>query len=189
MYLFFDTETSGLPKNYKAPITDLDNWPRVIQLAWLTTEEDGTEIASHEYLIKPIGFVIPEEASKVHGITTEMAMMSGVSIITALKSITPDIINASTIIAHNIAFDEKVLGAEYLRLHLENVLTLKKRICTMLSSVNHCKIPGKYGNKWPTLDELHTTLFNESVVNAHNALADVRACTKCFFKLKQLYVL
>ena len=27
MYLIFDTETTGLPKNFKAPITDTDNWP------------------------------------------------------------------------------------------------------------------------------------------------------------------
>ena len=31
-YLFFDTETTGLPKNYNAPITDTDNWPRLVQL-------------------------------------------------------------------------------------------------------------------------------------------------------------
>jgi hypothetical protein len=35
MYLFFDTETTGLPSNYKAPATDLNNSPRLVQLAWL----------------------------------------------------------------------------------------------------------------------------------------------------------
>ena len=27
MIFFFDTETTGLPRNWKAPITDIDNWP------------------------------------------------------------------------------------------------------------------------------------------------------------------
>ncbi len=33
MYLFFDTETTGLPRNWHAPASDLANWPRLIQLA------------------------------------------------------------------------------------------------------------------------------------------------------------
>ncbi|HET7116363.1 MAG TPA: hypothetical protein VFI29_07720 [Hanamia sp.] len=32
MYLFFDTETTGLPKNWKAPVADLNNWPRLSEL-------------------------------------------------------------------------------------------------------------------------------------------------------------
>lgn len=34
-YLFIDTETTGLPKEYDAPYTDIDNWPRLVQLAWI----------------------------------------------------------------------------------------------------------------------------------------------------------
>jgi len=26
MYLFFDTETTGFPRKWKIPITDLNNW-------------------------------------------------------------------------------------------------------------------------------------------------------------------
>ena len=29
MYIVFDTETTGLPKDFSAPITDFDNWPRI----------------------------------------------------------------------------------------------------------------------------------------------------------------
>ena len=34
MFLIFDTETTGLPKDFSAPISDTQNWPRCIQLAW-----------------------------------------------------------------------------------------------------------------------------------------------------------
>ena len=34
MYLFFDTETTGLPKRWNAPVTDLENWPRSFAGAW-----------------------------------------------------------------------------------------------------------------------------------------------------------
>ncbi|MDR2775998.1 MAG: 3'-5' exonuclease, partial [Tannerella sp.] len=73
MYLFFDTETTGLPKNWKAPVTNVDNWPRLVQLAFLTYDNSGEKIAAGDFIIKPIGFVIPSDISKVHGITTERA--------------------------------------------------------------------------------------------------------------------
>ncbi len=53
MYLFFDTETTGIPKNYKAPASDLKNWPRLVQLAWLATDDTGIEIRSAERIVKP----------------------------------------------------------------------------------------------------------------------------------------
>ena len=41
MYLIFDTETTGLPKSWNAPITDTDNWPRCIQIAWQLHDNMG----------------------------------------------------------------------------------------------------------------------------------------------------
>ena len=78
MYLFFDTETTGLPKNWKAPITDLNNWPRMVQLAWLLYDNSGTLLNKEAYIIRPDGFTIPEESCRVHGITTQRALDEGV---------------------------------------------------------------------------------------------------------------
>ena len=61
-YLFFDTETTGVPKNYKAPITDLDHWPRLVQLGWILCDEQGSELQTGNDIIKPNGFIIPEAA-------------------------------------------------------------------------------------------------------------------------------
>ena len=49
--LFFDTETTGVPRNYKAPASDLKNWPRLVQIAWLLADDDGGEIESAEYIV------------------------------------------------------------------------------------------------------------------------------------------
>ena len=38
--LFFDTETTGLPKKYDAPASNVDNWPRLIQLSWIICDEN-----------------------------------------------------------------------------------------------------------------------------------------------------
>ena len=84
-----------------------------------------------------------------------------------------------------MSFDEKILGAEFLRAGQKNVVDSKRRLCTMQAATNYCQIPGPYGYKWPTLEELHKKLFNKPFVGAHQALVDVRACAQCYFELKQ----
>lgn len=189
MYLFFDTETTGIPKNYKAPVSDLGNWPRLVQIAWLVVNEHGVEISSAEHIIKPNGFTIPADAAKIHGITTEIARERGAEIKGVLDAIAQDIGSAGVVVAHNMAFDEKILGAEFLRAGYVDYLNAKKRHCTMQSATDFCRLPGRYGFKWPTLNELHLKLFRESFSGAHHALVDVRACAKCFFELKRLKIM
>ena len=77
MFLVFDTETTGLPKIENAPLTDFDNWPRMVQLAWQIHDEKGRFVENHNYLVQPDGFVIPIDAKMVHGISTEHAMKYG----------------------------------------------------------------------------------------------------------------
>lgn len=189
MHLFFDTETNGLPLDYRAPLTDLENWPRMVQLAWLVMDDRGSEIASAEHIIRPDGFVIPAAATRVHGITTEMAMGKGVEIAGVLRTFASLAQESSVLVAHNMAFDEKILGVEFLRAGLPNPLENKPRQCTMRSSTNYCGLPGPRGYKWPTLSELHWFLFAESFRGAHTALADVRACARCYLELKRLGVM
>ncbi len=93
------------------------------------------------------------------------------------------------LVAHNISFDEKVLGAEYLRNNLQDSISSKDKICTMKSTINFCAINGPYGYKWPKLSELYYQLFNTERKESHNALADVNDTAKCFWKLKELGVL
>ena len=189
MYLFFDTETTGIPRNYKAPASDLKNWPRLVQIAWLVTDAKGIEIASAEHIVKPNGYTIPPDASKIHGITTEVALQKGLDIRAILDPLVRDIDKASALIAHNIQFDEKILGSEFLRAGYKNHVEAKQRKCTMQSATNYCRISGPYGYKWPTLQELYVKLFDEDFTGAHRALVDVRACAKCYFELKRLKVM
>jgi DNA polymerase III epsilon subunit-like protein len=185
MYLFFDTETTGIPRNYKAPVSDLANWPRVIQLAFLLTDGAGVLQAAQQFLIKPEGFAIPADATRVHGITTEHALAKGVPLGAALGEFLACLKSAQTLVAHNMAYDENVLGAEFLRAKLANPLPKAKRFCTMQAATNFCALPGRYGNfKWPSLSELHVKLFGKDFKGAHGAQPDVQACATCFFALR-----
>jgi DNA polymerase III subunit epsilon len=189
MFLFFDTETSGLPKNWKAPITDLDNWPRLIQIGWIVCDKNRNRIKSEEYIIKPEGFEIPTDASDVHGITTEKALQEGDPLISILEKFNELVNQCEYIIAHNLNFDEKIIRAEFIRNSISTEFIRKKHICTMASSTNFCAIDGPYGYKWPKLEELHIKLFNKNFENAHNAFADIDATEKCFWKLIEIGII
>ncbi|HBA60897.1 MAG TPA: 3'-5' exonuclease [Elusimicrobia bacterium] len=189
MFLFFDTETTGLPKNWKAPVTDLNNWPRMIQLAYRLCDADESVLAEADYIIKPVGFTIPDDAAKVHGITTERALKEGKNLLEVLLEFQEALKHAQYLVAHNLSFDEKIMGAEFLRNGLQDALPGKKKICTMNSTTDFCAIPGPYGNKWPKLNELHQKLFQAEFEGAHNAAADIAATAKCFWELKRLGII
>jgi len=183
MFLFFDTETTGLPLDWRAPLEDLDNWPRLVQLAWLLTDENGKEVKGASKTIKPEGFIIPAAAAAVHGINTARAHEEGILLNTALKEFSQAVDEAKILVAHNMSFDEKIMGAELLRKKQEHKLFERPKICTMLSSTDFCQIENDFGYKWPKLIELHQKLFDEEFEGAHDALADVKACARCFFEL------
>ena len=78
MYLIFDTETTGLPKSWNAPITDTDNWPRCIQIAWQLHDSMGNVLEHNNFLLQPDGFNIPYDAEQIHGISTDLAQEQGI---------------------------------------------------------------------------------------------------------------
>lgn len=185
-FLFFDTETTGLPRNFNAPVSNFDNWPRLVQLAYLCFDESGNEILRGDFIIKPEGFIIPPDSAKIHGITTVRASKEGLSLPIVLKEFAKIIEQADTLVGHNISFDEKIIGCEFLRLNIRNSLSTKKKICTMKASTNYCAINGQYGFKWPSLSELHFKLFRKEFEEAHNAMIDTLATAKCFWELKKI---
>jgi DNA polymerase III subunit epsilon len=186
MYLFFDTETTGLPRNWRAPVTDLNNWPRLVQLAFLLYDRNGNKISGGDYIVKPEGFLIPVDASRIHGISTERATQEGYPLKEVLLNFQTLIEQADYLVAHNMSFDEKIVGAEFLRNKMVDSIAPKKKICTMQSTTNFCAIDGPYGYKYPKLSELHFKLFRTGFDEAHNAAVDISATAKCFWELKRL---
>lgn len=191
MYLIFDTETTGLPLDYNAPVEKLDNWPRVVQIAWQLHDINGKLIEVKNFIIKPVGFSIPYNAEKIHGISTERALKQGVDIELVFREFNNALSQTKFLAGHNIEFDIKVWAAEYLRSQINTDLLHKKILDTKNESTEFCAIPGgKSGKyKWPTLTELHQKLFQTNFNEAHNASADVEATARCFFELIRLSVI
>ena len=186
MYLIFDTETTGLPKNWKAPISDTDNWPRCVQIAWQLHDELGNLVEANSFIIKPNGYDIPYESEKIHGISTRLAESEGEKLEIVLKEFNNSISKSKFIIGHNVNFDLNVIGCEFYRLNtLSNIeLTDVLDTCTE-TTATLCKLPGGRGGKFklPTLTELHQFLFLAPFQEAHNATADVEATARCFLEL------
>jgi DNA polymerase III subunit epsilon len=148
-------------------------------------DRDGNKISGGDHIIKPDGFLIPKDASKVHGISMERANSEGKPILMVLKEFQLLINQADYLVAHNISFDEKIVGAEFLRNKLASSVAKKKKICTMQSTTNFCAIAGPYGYKWPKLSELHYRLFKTGFEESHNAAVDINATSKCFWELRR----
>lgn len=191
MYLIYDTETTGLPKDYNAPITDSENWPRLVQLAWQLHAADGSLIEAQNFIVRPEGFDIPYNSEKVHGISTKKALEEGIPLQEALDRFS-EVLKKTTIVAgHNIEFDINIMGAEYMRIGDSEPITSIPALDTKNESTEFCAIPGGKGGKfkWPKLTELHVKLFGEEFEEAHNAAADVAATARCFLELIRLQVI
>ncbi len=115
MYLIFDTETTGRIENWKAPVTDFEAFPRVVQLAWQLHDYKGELIEVKNFIIKPDGYTIPFNAEKIHGISTERAEKMGVELSFVLDEFKKALAETDFVVGHNVEFDLKVMGAEYAR--------------------------------------------------------------------------
>jgi DNA polymerase III epsilon subunit-like protein len=189
MYLVFDTETTGFPARWDAPCTDTANWPRLVQIAWVRAGADGQPLDEQVHIVRPFGFSIPKDAERVHGISTAQALLEGSALGEVLDLFSAALDQSSVIVAHNIAFDECVVAAEFAREGRRFDLAGKSKVCTMKGSTDYCRLPGRNGYKYPTLAELYYTLFRRTLAETHRADADVRSCLECFFELKRRGVL
>lgn len=186
MFLIFDTETTGLPRNYNAPLTDFDNWPRMVQIAWQLHDASGNLLQNDSIIVKPEGYTIPFATIQIHGITNERANEEGQELKSTLQKFIDIVGQTNYLCGHNIEFDINIIGAELLRCGLPNILEGKAFIDTKNDqTTEYCAIPGGRGGKfkWPTLTELYQKLFNKGFDEAHNAAFDVAATTKVFFEI------
>lgn len=181
--LFFDTETTGKINDFKASVKDFHLFPRIIQLAYILTDENGNTLESYSELIKPDGWEMPTDQFWIdNGFSQQISEVMGVPIKDALDGFVKNLNECDLIVAHNISFDQRIVGAEMCRFDMS--AEKKEKFCTMLGTVDVCKIPGNYGKaKWPKLEELYDFLFSEKIEDAHDALGDVKSTVRCFFEL------
>lgn len=185
MYLFFDVETTGLPTRRGASYRETSVWPRIVSIAWAFYNDEGEVQSETEYVIRPDGFRIPAAATAIHGISHAEALENGSDLEEVIDELLSEVeyYEPQLLIAHNMDYDRNVILCEMVRAGSEMTLVALPAFCTMLSSVDICRIPAGKRYKWPTLQELHEHVFGEEFEDAHSASADVEACARCFFQL------
>ncbi len=195
MILFYDTETTGLVDDRAPP--EAAHQPHLVQLACLLTENDGQERAALSMIVKPGGWVIPKQASDVHGITAEIAERCGVSEAFATAAWCRLMGLSDTMVAHNLKFDWLVMQAAGLRSEQWfKKDRAPKPFCTMEAATHIVNLPptpkmiacGMTKPKPPKLEECIKHFFNEDLSGAHDAMVDVRACARLYFQLQTMKV-
>ena len=177
--LVFDTETTGLPKNYGIPaFKQPGNWPHMVSISWALLDTETNKIAAtYSSYVVPEGWEIPAEATRIHGITTEMATVDGNSlkcVIDMFMSVPCDMV-----VAHNADFDKNVIVNAIVHdlgmpVEGEHDIFRDPVRCTMKASTNICKIATSRGYKWPKLSELYYYVLKKQipVEIEHQALYD-----------------
>lgn len=196
MILAYDTETTGLP-DFKARSDD-PKQPHLVQLAMLLLNDDETEYACCNVIVRPDGWTIPEEVSAIHGITQERAMDEGIAEATATAMFVGMQGQASLRIAHNESFDRRILRIAMTRaLFARDFIEMiegRASFCTCNTAKPIVNLPptermlavGFTGPKSPKLEECIRHFFGEELAGAHDALVDVRACARLYWHLKAL---
>lgn len=179
-FLFFDTETTGLPAKGQYGNAEHPDAPHLVELAAILTDIDNRALETLHCLVRPEGFIIPPDASAIHGITHDRAVNNGIPLWQAMWKFDRLISSAVSLVAHNHQFDRLIVKAAHFRLHIPHRLRTLESRCTMRDA--H-KI---MGGRWPKLQAAHQYFFNETFDNAHSALADVEACRRIFFHMRNM---
>lgn len=193
-YLVLDTETTGFPRTNINDFDNLDNWPRIVQFAWLLFDEEHKIILNECHIVKQFK-PIPPDAIRIHGITDKRASKEGKEITYVLSEFQKALNRSQIVIAHNIDFDVPIVDSEFIRAGFDKQFNNKTLICTMKSTIDFCKLGRGDRYKFPKLSELYQKCyFPESrgkmtLLDAHNALIDAGLTAKCFFKLKEMQVI
>ena len=189
MFLVFDCETTGLPGVRFFSPEVVDQWPRLVQLAWARYDDIGNAVERRDSLVRPEGFRIPADATRIHGITDDRARRDGRELAEVLDEFLEAAMAPGTrLVAHNFDYDHSVVAGEIVRTRRPQGFLEQTGICTMKSTTGLVQLPrpgGGCGYKWPTLEELHTWVFGFSYEGAHDAANDIEACARSFFKLRQ----
>jgi DNA polymerase III epsilon subunit-like protein len=179
--LIFDTETTGLPRSREPSAKGPKNWPHIVSISWVILNVDTNTIEKkNSYIVKPLGWTIPEDSVRIHGITQERATKEGADLAKVIGEFLGE--SADVLVAHNIEFDYNVLhNAIHWDLELPFGSLYKKLVCTMELSRNICKLRTAYGSyKSPKLSELYEYVFKRqpNKESLHSSMYDVQILTE-----------
>lgn len=163
--IVFDTETTGLLPSVDLTFYNLELFPSIVQISWLSYNVIDNTYETHNYIIKVNeGVVISQGSIDIHGITHEISEREGYSIDYVMNRFMSYFEKSDIYICHNTWFDYKLVKIEILRLLKKvsdlqeidqggfqdsidkynrylHVLYSHKAYCTMKQNTDLCKLP------------------------------------------------
>lgn len=175
----FDLETTGVDPTQDRPVS----------YALVPINANGTAHGTRSSIINP-GVPIPEESTKIHGITTERAAAEGITPSAALDTIMRAFqfaINANApICGYNIRFDLTMIAYELARQNRHADIEILDSIFV----VDPLVLDKHYDKYRPGKRTLEVTCahYGVELKDAHNAMADALAAGHLFQALAKRYV-
>ncbi len=186
MYLIFDVSAVSKPKDWKAPFSDTFSWPRMVHLSWILIDKKFKLQEDYDFIVES-STLYPKKIQNYCKIDKDDIDKKSEPLIDILNAFNKSLEGAKYVISFNLAFNENVLAAEYIREGLNPNIFQHERICLMQESTFYCKIPNSRGGyKWPTLTQLHAVLFQKVFTPPNNARADVIAATRSFIMMMKI---
>jgi DNA polymerase III epsilon subunit-like protein len=173
--LVFDTETTGLPNDSSlTALQSPDNWPHLVSISWAVLDSESNSVMkTHCYIVKPGKWTIPDEASRIHGVTQTKAIEFGIPLRDVMEAFNGE--QCDIMVAHNLKFDlNVVMNAIIWDLGIPFKGFAKRKMCTMEIGRLMCKLPGRFGYNYPKLKELYENVLGHlpKTEQLHNALFD-----------------
>jgi DNA polymerase-3 subunit epsilon len=181
----FDTETTGIP-DWGQP-SEAEHQPHIVSLAALLVDDESYAVVEElDVIIRPNGWVIPDETVAIHGISMERAMDEGIPEEEAVSRLIEMFGRATLRIAHNKTFDERMVRIA-LKRHIDPVSGAAEGFMpsdVWKSGAGFCTCSGarKHGGfkKSPTLHEAYLHYTGKPLEGAHCAMNDARACLEVY---------
>lgn len=182
----YDSETTGLIL-YKEPSED-PRQPHIVELAALLFDDNTRELIDQMHaIVRPDGWIIPDDVAEIHGITIERAMDEGRPEAEVLAEFLALHARCSLRVAHNEDFDQRIVRIAIKRLGngatqeerdaIADAFKAAPKYCTMKADAK------ARGVKWPKLVEAYKHHTGRELENAHSAMFDARACAEVYFAM------
>ena len=199
-YIVIDVETNGTyvykyPKGHELAgqpyPADGPGQARVAEIGIIYCDDDFNVEREYHAYIKPNGWEMTPETTKINGLNTDFLMQEGIPIVDALKVYHDAILSGRVVVAFNVQFDAKALRGESRRAGLDDLFEDTYNTCAMRSAMNLEPKVQKLGEKkggFPRLSDV-AAHFGIPQEMEHSALDDARVTVLIAKALKEAGVL
>jgi len=181
--LFVDTETTGLPASWNKPYAVERNWPYIAQLSWVVYTQEGELVKTENHYLRVLPGQMRPTAEAIHGLTPAFLELHGEDRLAVMKRLHNDLHTyRPLVVGHYMRLDFHMIGVEFYRTNLPNLLAELPTLCTMHTSQQQAQAMKR---QFLRLGELYEYLFEEPMARQHDAQLDAQATARCFFELRR----